>query len=102
MSYLTKVYPYAVITLDLGVARTSSSQGSVDVQGLTLDTWIANNLLVNSIDTGATLSIGIGEDGDEVTAASGFKSEGIPFTDLVYTNAAQAGKSAEIIIAFVN
>lgn len=101
MAFLTKVQPYAVITLNLGAARTASAQGSIPVQGLTLDAWIANTLLINALSAGATLTIGIGEDADEVTAVSGLKTTGIPFTDLVYTNAAQVGKSAEIVIAHI-
>lgn len=103
MTFLTKVHPYAVITLDLGTgfARTSSSQGPITVQGLTLDTWIANSLLINALSAGATLTIGIGEDADEITAVSGLKTTGIAFTDLVYTNAEQPGKSAEIVIAYI-
>jgi hypothetical protein len=101
VTFLTKVHPYAVITLDLGTPRTSSSQGPLSVQGLTLDTWIANSLLVNALSAGATLTIAMGEDADEITAASGLKSGGIVFTDLVYTNAAQVGKSAEILVAYI-
>ncbi len=101
MTFLTKIHPYAVISLNLGTARTASAQGTVTVQGLDIDTWIANTLLINALSAGATLTVGIGEDADEVTAVSGLKTTGISFTDLVYTNAAQVGKSAEIIISYI-
>lgn len=109
MAFLDRVIPYAVITLDLNTARTLTAQGSVNLpDGLTtLDAWIANTLLINYLTAGATLTVGVGEGLASaaygmMTCATGLKIEGIPFTEVFFTNVSQAACTAEVIIAWVD
>lgn len=112
MAFLDKVTPYSILGdgtnayIDLTTARSLSAQGSVWLSdGKELNAWVANSLLVNALTAGSTLSIGVGDGTDTLgmmTAATGLKISGIPFTEVFFTNAAQPGKTAEILIAWID
>jgi xylose isomerase len=104
MAFIGKVQPYAIITLDLSTAHNLTPVGSITTNtGQALTAWIANQLLVNTVTTGAAFSIGVQDGtvaGGMMTGAAGLKLIGIPFNDIIYTNTPQGGgTTAQIIVA---
>ena len=93
MSLLDRQYDYDVISLDLGTARSDVAQGL---------TKKINTLTVITLD-GGSLSVKLNSSSNEsITLSDGFKIEGIPLTELYWTNTAQAGKTAEIFTAWID
>lgn len=93
MTLSERLYESEDIQLDLNTARSDTAQGL---------TKKINTLTVISLGGGA-LSFKLNSaTGDEINAVDGLKIEGIPITDIYYTNAAQAGLTAEIFIAWVD
>jgi hypothetical protein len=106
MTFLSKVQPYAVITLDLNVARSVTPIGSITTNtGVLLDTWIANQLLINTISTGGAFSVGVQDGtlaGGMITATAGLKISGVPFDDIFFTNTSQPGLTSQIVVAYID
>ena len=106
MAFLDKVQPYAVIDLDLTDTRSVDPYGAVTTStGQVLNTWLANQLLVNAIDTGATLSVGVQDGcltGGMITATAGLKINDISFNNVFFSHAAQPGKTAQILLAYID
>lgn len=93
MSFTNKTLPYSVIELDLASARDNLAQGLVGV---------CNTITILSLNDG-TLSFKLdSSSNDLITASDGLKVEGNMFTDIYWTNAAQAGITAKIYIAWVD
>jgi len=101
MTYARRVTPYTVISLDLGTARVASAHNDLIVEGETISDWIANTLTVLTLD-GGTLDLALSQNGDDILASDGFKSEGIRFSNIYWTNIVQAGKTAKIFVAWVD
>ncbi len=102
MVYITKIQPYAVISLDLGTARTLLAQGAVTLRGVSVGTWRANTITVLTLG-GGTLSFRLDKNtNDSIDASDAFKVEGITLRDIFWTNTAQVGKTAKILIAWVD
>lgn len=101
MSYLTKIQPYAVISLDLGTARSNLAQGAITLRGISVGSWIANTMTVLTLG-GGSLSFRLDKsDNDEIDASDGLKLEGNVFWEIYWTNTAQVGKTAEIYLSWV-
>lgn len=102
MSFGTKIRPYAVISLALDGARADSAQGAITLEGVSKATWKINTLTVITLG-GGTLSVKLNSSsGDSITLSDAFKIEGSIIDELYWTNAAQAGKTAEIYAAWVD
>lgn len=102
MSYLTKIQPYAVISLNLGTARNEVSQGSITIRGTAISTWIANSITFLTLG-GGSLSFKLDQStNDSIDASDGLKVDGVMFRDIIWTNTAQAGKTAKIFVAQVD
>jgi len=99
---LTKVQPYAIISLDLTTARTDTAEGAITIDGVATENWIANTLTVISLGGGSlSLKLNSSDAGSMSGIADGFKVEGIPFTEIFWTNIAQAGLTAIVMIGYV-
>ena len=102
MVFTPKVFPYAVIELDLSIARSDLAQGSLTIRGSTVGVWAANILSVITLD-GGSLSFRLNDDdNDSIDASDNLKTEGTPFTEIYWTNTAQAGLTAKIYVAQVD
>ena len=102
MAFATKIQPYAIISLDLSSARTNGAEGAITLRGDVVSPWKANTITVLDLD-GGSLDYRLGDaQNDAVTAEEGLKVEGGPFREIYWTNAAQAGKTAKIIVAWVD
>jgi hypothetical protein len=93
MSFSDKELPYKVIELSLATARTDGAESLENV---------SNTLTVITLD-GGTLSFKLNSsDNDSITASDGLKIEGTVITEIYWTNAAQAGLTAEIFLSWVD
>lgn len=102
MTFTTKIQPYAVISLDLGDARTDLAQGSITLRGSAVSPWKANTVTVLDLD-GGSLEFRLNDsDNDLIAASDGLKVEGNIFREIYWTNTAQAGKTAKIYLAWVD
>lgn len=102
MTFTPKIQPYAVISLDLGDARTDLAQGGITLKGSVVSPWKANTITILDLD-GGSLSFKLNNsDNDEVDAIDGLKLEGNIFREIYWTNAAQAGKTAKVYLAWVD
>jgi hypothetical protein len=87
----TKVKPYAIITLDASVARSATAQGAITILGETVEEWIANTITVLDL-AGNTLTFNLDDPlAGDIPASDGLKEEGIPFSEIYWTNAGGAG-----------
>lgn len=102
MTYLTKIQPYAVISLDLSTARDTLAQGAITLRGVSVGTWIANTITILTLG-GGSLSFRLDKSSnDEIDASDGLKVEGNIFREIYWYNTAQAGKTAEVYLAWVD
>lgn len=102
MAFASKIRPYAVITLDLGSARTDAAQGSITLRGVALGTWRVNTLTILTLG-GGTLSARLNDtSNDLIPISNGQKIEGIPITEIYWTNEAQADLTAKVFAAWVD
>ena len=102
MAYLTKIQPYAVISLDLSTARSDLAQGAVTLRGSSVSTWKANTITILTLG-GGSLSFRLDKStNDEIDASDGLKVEGSIFREIYWTNTAQAGITAKIYLAWVD
>lgn len=93
MSLSDRQYNYDVISLDLTSARSDSAQGL---------TKKINSFTIISLG-GGTLSVKLNSSSDKsITLSDNMKIEGFPITDLLWTNAAQAGITAYIFIVWID
>jgi len=93
MTLAPKQYEYAIITLDLTSARSDLAEGL---------TSTVNTFTVLSLGGGA-LSCALNDNlADLIDLSDGMKIEGIPITEIYWTNLAQAGITATIFIAWVD
>lgn len=93
MALSERQYDYDVISLDLTSARSDSAQGL---------TKKINSITVISLG-GGTLSAKLNSSSNKsITLADNMKIEGIPITDILWTNAAQAGVTASIFIVWID
>ena len=104
------VQPYAVLEIPLGTARSFTSLGSLNLpDGTLLSNWIAKSLTITSFPSGAALSIALGDRNTVpnsayglLTGSSGFRLDGIPFTQIYFMNIAQVGLTAELVLAWID
>jgi len=101
MTFRTKAKPYVLLELDLSTARTAGEQGALTIEGESVDDWIANTITILD-DDGGVFSFALSEDGGAITGVSNLKIEGVIFTDILWTNVAQAGITPKIFIAWVD
>jgi len=101
MTFRKKVKPYVLLELDLATARTSGEQGALTIEGVSVDDWIANTITILD-DDGGVFSFALSQDGDDITGVTNLKCEGVVFTDILWTNVAQAGITPKIFIAWVD
>ena len=102
MAFVTKIRPYAIISLDLTGARTNGAEGAITLRGDAVSPWVANTITILDLD-GGSLDFRLGDvQNDAVTAEDGLKVEGGPFREIYWTNSAQAGKTAKIFVAWVD
>lgn len=93
MTLSERQYNYTVISLLLTNARSDSAQGL---------TKKINSLTVLSLG-GGTLSVKLNSSSnDSITLADNMKIEGLPITELYWTNAAQVGVTATIFIIWID
>ncbi len=102
MAFLTKVQPNATISLALDAARSDGAQGALTILGEAVANWKANSITFISLGGGALQFRLNDDDAGLITASDGLKVEGIPFTEIYWTHAAQAGITAEIFVAWVD
>ncbi len=96
----TKVQPYAIITLNAATVRADTAQGAITLLGESVSGWKANSITILDLG-GNTLSFKLDDDvAGEIPASDGLKIEGIPFTEIYWTNAAGAG-NMKIFITWV-
>ena len=99
MVYITKIQPYAVITLGAG-AKANEAQGAITLRGLSVGTWKANTITVLTL-AGGTLSFKLDKNNnDSINASSGLKVEDSLFRDIFWTKA--VATTATIFIAWVD
>jgi len=99
MAFITKIQPYAVITLAAG-ALADSAQGAITLRGESVATWRANSITVLAL-AGGTLSFRLDKDNnDSIVASAGLKVEGSIFRDIFWTKAALT--DAKIFVAWVD
>jgi len=97
----TKVQPYAVIDLDVTVARTDTAQGPITLLGESVSDWMANTITLFSLG-GDTVNFRLDDaTAGSIPASDGMKVEGIPFTEIYWTTAG-LGATAYILIAWVD
>ena len=93
MSLTDRQYEYDIISLALDGARSNSAQGL---------TKKLNSLTILTLD-GGTLSFRLNSSSaTTITASDGMKIEGIPITEIYWTNIAQAGLTAQIFIVWID
>ncbi len=93
MPLTERQYEYGVISLALDAIRTDLAQGL---------TKKINTLTVLTLDTG-TISIKLNAStNNSIPLADGIKVEGIPISEIYWTTAAAAGKTAKIFTAWVD
>lgn len=93
MTFSTKELPYKVISLSLAAARTDSAEGLTN---------LSNTLTILTLD-GGSLTFRLNASGNDLIAGSdGLKIEGVNITEIYWTNAAQAAKTAKIFLAWVD
>ncbi len=93
MSLTDRQYEYDIISLALDGARSDSAQGL---------TKKLNSLTILTLD-GGTLSFRLNSSSATViTASDGMKIEGIPITEIYWTNIAQAGLTAQIFLVWID
>ena len=93
MSLTDRQYEYDIILLALDGARSDSAQGL---------TKKLNSLTILTLD-GGTLSFRLNSSSSTIiTASDGMKIEGIPITEIYWTNIAQAGLTAQIFIVWID
>lgn len=101
MTFTTKIQPYAVISLDLGDARTDLAQGSITLRGSAVSPWKANTVTVLDLD-GGSLEFRLNKSNNDLIPASGGLKVGGIYREIYWTNTAQAGKTAKIYLAWVD
>ena len=93
MTLTDRQYLYDVISLDLGTTRTDLAQGL---------TKKINSITILDLG-GGTLSFKLNaSSNDSITASDGLKIDGIPVTEIYWTNVLQAGVTAIIFIVWVD
>ncbi len=93
MSLIERQYQYDVISLLLTGARSDSAQGL---------TKKINSITVLTLN-GGTLSVKLNSAAnDSITLADNMKIEGLPISELYWTNSAQAGLTAQIFIIWID
>lgn len=93
MAFSDKEIPYKVIDLALDGARADVAQS--------LDN-ASNTMTIITVD-GGSLSFKLNSsDNDSINASDGMKIEGTVITEIYWTNTAQAGKTAEIFLSWVD
>lgn len=93
MAFSDKEIPYKVIELELDGARDDVAQSIENA---------SNTMTIITLD-GGSLSFKLNSsDNDSINASDGMKIEGTVITEIYWTNAAQAGKTAEIFLAWVD
>ena len=99
MAFITKIQPYAVITLAVG-ALADSAQGAITLRGESVATWRANSITVMAL-AGGTLSFKLDKDtNDSIDASAALKVEGSIFRDIFWTK--EAATTATIFLAWVD
>lgn len=102
MSFVTKIIPYSLITLDLGSARANLANGAITLRGASVGTWKANTITVLTLG-GGSLSIRLDDvTNDLIPCSDGMKIEVGQFREIYFTNASQVGKTAKLLISFVD
>lgn len=99
MVYITKIQPYAVITLGAG-ALSNIAQGPITLRGESVSPWKANTLTVLAL-AGGTLSFKVDKNNnDSIDASAGLKVEGSIFRDIFWTK--ETATTATIILSWVD
>lgn len=93
MTFTDKILPYSIIELDLTSARDNLAQGLVGVCNTVTILTLGGGVLSLKLDSSSN---------DLIDASDGLKVEGNMFTDIYWTNAAQAGLTAKIYVAWVD
>lgn len=93
MSLIDRQYVYDVISLALDGVRSDTAQGL---------TKKLNSFTIITLD-GGTLSFRLNSStATIITASDGLKIEGMPITEIYWTNIAQAGLTAQIFIIWID
>lgn len=93
MSLTNRQYQYDVIELALDGARSDSAEGL---------TKRVNSLTILTLD-GGSLSIKLNSTSDKsIPLSDNLRVEGVPISEIYWTNTAQAGKTAKIFIIWVD
>ena len=93
MSLTARQYKYKVISLDLGTVRADVAEGLTKK----INTITLLDLNGGSLDLKLNTKAN-----DTINGSDGLKMEGMPVTDIFWTNSAQAGKTAKIFIAWID
>ena len=102
MVFTTKIIPYSIITLDLGSARANLANGAITLRGDSIGTWKANTITVLTLG-GGTLSLRLDKvTNDLIPCSDGMKIDVGTFSDIFLTNAAQIGKTAKLLVAWID
>lgn len=102
MTFTPKIQPYAIISLDLGDARTDLAQGAISLRGSDVSPWKANTLTVLDLN-GGSLSFKFNDsDNDSIDGIDDLKIEGNIIKEIYWTNTAQAGLTAKVYLAWVD
>lgn len=111
LPYYTMVQPYAVVTVDLSVARsvpTSVADALTLIDGTVIQNWAANSLVLMSLTANATAYFAVGDpltvpgSSGNILSVATARMEGIPFTKLYVQNGAQAGDTAQFVLSWVD
>ena len=93
MSFSDKELPYKVIELSLAAARADVAQSLENT---------SNTMTIITLDGGDLTFKLNSADNDSITASDGLKIEGTVITEIFWSNAAQAGLTAEIFLSWVD
>lgn len=93
MTLDSRQYDYDTISMALDAAQTDVAQGL---------TKKVNSFTVLTLDGGAVSVRLNSATGDLIALSDGIKIEGIPITELYWTNTAQAGLTAKFFIIWID
>jgi len=97
MALSSRQYDHDIISLDLGTARGTATE--YESQGLTKK---SNSFTVITLGGGSLRAKLNSNSNDSFALSSGLYISGVPISDILWYNTAQAGLTAEIFIVWVD